>query len=204
MEEVKERNKDYWCEVEDYLSEGTPSGYKMAIVEADKILYHVLKQKGFPGKDIKVKIFYAGWELEDKRGLRSAIKAREDITQKLDYKLSTFDAEDAINAYKEAIIYFSKNKKLDFFKKSSLYYTHYISYKSPFLQKAVAFVFTFFLLVKFFNSTEIGKKITSTLVAVSNFIFSWFTVFLLLGTGFLIIVIGSFFYFGKEKTRIKE
>lgn len=198
------KHNDYWAEVEDYLSEKTSSGYKMAVIEADKILRYILKQKGYPGKDLRQQIFLAGWKLKEKKDLEAAIKMKDEILNNLDYRLSTFDTEDAVQAYKEAILHFTEKKPLGLRKKISLYYSHYLSLKSSFFRKTLYLIFGFFLLIKFFNSTEIGKGIMATINSISDFIFSWFMVFLLLGSGVLIIVLGSFLYFGKEQTKIKE
>lgn len=197
-------NEDYWGEVESCMSEETASGYKMAIIEADKILRFVLSQKGYPGKDLKQQIFYAGWRLEDKSSLNKALEKREEIIKNLEYRLSTFEAEDAIDAYKEAILHFSSKKTLKLKNRLVLYYTHYLSIKSKFFQKSIIFVLAFFLAIKVLDSTEIGRQVWQKLILIANFIFSWFLVFILLGGAILVIVIGSFLYFEKGKTRIKD
>lgn len=199
-----EQHADYWSEVESCLKEETASGYKMAIIEADKILRFVLKQKGYPGKDLRQQIFYAGWRLEDKKGLEGAIAKKDEIINNLEYRLSTFEAEDAVDAYKEAILHFSSKKTLKFKNRLVLYYTHYLSIKSKFFQKSVVSFLAFFLAIKVLDSTDIGRQIWQKLILIANFIFSWFLVFLLLGGAILVIVIGSFLYFEKGKTRIKE
>ncbi|PIZ00518.1 hypothetical protein COY62_02110 [bacterium (Candidatus Howlettbacteria) CG_4_10_14_0_8_um_filter_40_9] len=197
-------NEDYWGEVESCMSEETASGYKMAIIEADKILRFVLKQKGYPGKDLRQQIFYAGWRLDDKTGLNKAIAKKEEVINNLEYRLSTFEAEDATEAYKEAILHFSSKKTLKLKDRLVLYYTHYLSIKSKFFQKSVVSFLAFFLAIKVLDSTEIGRQVWQKLIIIANFIFSWFLVFLLLGGSILVIVIGSFLYFEKGKTRIKE
>lgn len=199
-----QHGEDYWSEVETCLSEGTASGYKMAIIEADKILRYVLKQKGYPGKDLEKQIFYAGWRLSDKTGLKKAIAKKEEIANKVEYKLSTFEAEDAVEAYKEAILHFSSKKALKLRNRLVLYYAHYLSIKSSFLQKNLLIILMFFLAIKLLDGTETGQLIWEKLVSISNFIYSWFLVFILLGGAILIIVIGSFLYFEKGKVKIKD
>src|SRR3989337_1498482 len=170
MIKFNHHTEDYWSEVEACLSEQTASGYKMAILEADKILRYVLKQKGYPGKDLEKQIFYAGWRLEDKGGLKKAIAKKEEIVEKIEYKLSTFEAEDAVEAYKEAILHFSSKKALGLKNRLTLYYTHYLSIKSSFLQKNLLIILAFFLAVKLLDSTETGRLVWEKLVAISGFI----------------------------------
>lgn len=198
------KSEDYWEEVESCLKEESASGYKMAIIEADKILRFVLKQKGYPGKDLKQQIFYAGWKLSDKTGLNKAVAKKEEIVDNLEYKLSTFEAEDVIDSYKEAILHFSSKKALKLKERLALYYKHYLSIKSKFLRKNLLLFLGFFLAIKILDSTEIGRQVWDKLVLASNFIYSWFLVFILLGGAILVIVIGSFLYFEKGKTKIKE
>lgn len=197
-------NQDYWQEVEECLKEGSPSGYKMALIEADKILSFVLKQKGYPGKNVRQQVLLAGWRLEDKKSLEKALEKRDEIINNLEYRLSTFEAEDAVKAYREAILHFSSKKAISFGKRAALYYTHYLSIKSSFFQKSLIILLLFFLFVKFLTATTYGKTLGDAVVGTSNFIFSWFMVFLLLGIAIGVIVIGSFMYFGREKVRIKD
>src|SRR3990172_7004409 len=157
-------NEDYWAEVDACMAEETASGYKMAIIEADKILRFVLKQKGYPGKDLKQQIFYAGWKLEDKKELHKAIAKKDEIVDKLEYKLSTFEAEDALGAYKDAVIHFSSKKTLRLKNRLALYYTHYLSIKSKFFQKSIISFLVFFLVIKLLDSTEIGRQIWQKLI----------------------------------------
>ena len=116
--------EDLWSNVEEYLAESSPAGYNMAIIEADKILRHVLKTKGYPGKDLKRQILWAGWKMEDKNPLVSAIQLKDKILTKFDYKLTSLDAEEAVKEYKNAIKHFNEYKKLTFTKKLGLYYSH--------------------------------------------------------------------------------
>ena len=204
MKQMHHNTDDYWSEVDSCLKEQSASGFKMAIVEADKILRFILKKRGYPGKDLEQQVFYAGWKLEDKKGLKKALQKRNEIVSNLEYKLSTFEAEDAVDAYKEAILYFTSKRALRFKERLALYYAHYLSIKSSFLQRSLLSFLAFFLIIKLLDSTEIGRMIWGKLVEASNFIYSWFLILLLLGGAIFIIVIGSFLYFEKGKTKIKN
>jgi len=197
-------NEDYWTEVEACMAEGTASGYKMAVIEADKILRFVLSSKGYPGRGLKEQILLAGWRLEEKKALNDALKRREEIADNLEYRLSTFEAEDAVKAYKEAIIHFSSKKPLKFKRRLILYYNHYLSLRSNFFKKFLLFFLAFFLTVKMLSSTGFGASLVGVLVEISNFLFSWFVVFFLLGSAILVLIMGSLLYFEKNKVKIKE
>ena len=47
MKVINQKNDNLWLEVERAYDEETPSGYKMACIEAEKAFKNALKEKGY-------------------------------------------------------------------------------------------------------------------------------------------------------------
>lgn len=204
MKAISKKSNDLWSEVERALSEHTASGYKMACIEAQKVFYYLLKQKGYPTKNIKGVIAVFGWKLTDKKALLDALEKTELIKNSFDYTLSSFESEDIVASYAHAIKDFSHTKSLSWQRKVGLFWDNYLSLKSSFAKKAFVGVISFFVVVKLLSSTTIGQSITKALVTVSDFFFSWFII-LVIGAGLLVLVIfGAVTLLDKKKPKIRE
>lgn len=202
---MNDKDKNIWHEVEADLKEKTQSGYKMALLDSDKLLRQALKEKGYPGKDLKKQLFWSGINLSGREDLRKAIKKRDEILNESDYRLSSFEIEDFLAAYKKAVEWVLSAKKLDFRHKVGLYLENYLFLKNTSLTKVVAVILFLFFGIKFLSSTETGKNIVEKTVEVDSLLFDWFKMFLLLGLGVAVIVFISFLYLDKKKkVKIKE
>lgn len=204
MKAIILKTENLWAEVERALAEHTASGYKMACIEAEKVFYYKLKEKGYPTGNIKQILTLFGWKLSNKDALAKALEKTEQIKTSFDYTMSSFEAEDNVAAFKAAVDDFSHAKALSWQRKLSLFWDNYISFKSSFAKMALLSLFIFFLVIKFLSATSIGHDIVNFFVKISDFIFSWFI--LLLGIGIVIglIVFGLITIFERNKTRIKE
>lgn len=204
MKAISLKTENLWAEVERALAEHTASGYKMACIEAEKVFYYKLKEKGYPTGNIKQILTLFGWKLSNKDALAKALEKTEQIKTSFDYTMSSFEAEDNVAAFKAAVDDFSHAKALSWQRKLSLFWDNYISFKSSFAKMALLSLFIFFLVIKFLSATSIGHDIVNFFVKISDFIFSWFI--LLLGIGIVIglIVFGLITIFERNKTRIKE
>lgn len=204
MKAISSSKESLWTEVEKSLSEHTTSGYKMACIEAQKVFYYLLGSKGYPVKNTKQLLAVFGWKLSDKKGLQNAIEKTELIKNKFDYTLSSFEAEDIVDAYIKAIEDFSKAKAVSWQRKVGLFWDNYLSLKSSFGKKVIVGLILFFVLVKLLSSTKFGLTVVSAIVAVSDFIFSWFLI-VIVGAGILVFIIfGIMTLLEKNKSKIKE
>ena len=201
---ISQKTENLWAEVERALGEHTASGYKMACIEAEKVFYHKLAEKGYPTGNIKQTLTLFGWKLSNKEALQKALEKTESIKTSFDYTMSSFEAEDNVDAFKAAVEDFSNAKTLSWQRRLSLFWDNYISFRSSFAKMALMALFIFFLAIKFLSATSMGHDIVKFFVGVSDFIFSWFI--LLLGIGIVIglIVFGLITIFERNKTRIKE
>jgi hypothetical protein len=204
MKAISTKRDDLWGEVERALGEHTPSGYKMACIEAQKVFYYLLKSKGYPTKNMNQVLTIFGWKLSDKKALQNALEKTELIKNSFDYTLSSFEAEDIVASYARAIKDFSHSKALSWQRKVGLFWDNYVSFKSSFGKKFIVSIILFLVVVKLLSSTKFGAAVATAIVAISDFFFSWFLV-VVVGAGILVFVVfGIMTLLEKNKPKIKE
>jgi hypothetical protein len=204
MRVVNEQNQDLWQNVESALTEHSSNGYKIACIEAEKVFRYLLKAKGYPTNELENLLVLYGWKLTNKEGLKNALKKNKEIKETFEYKLSSFEAEDIVETFKQAIADFSDAKTLGWQKRFILFYQNYISLKSSFAKKFTLGVLGFFLIIKFLARTGWGNSITRLFVNIADFIYSWFLFFVVLAFGLFLLVLVLFSRFDSNKTRIKS
>ena len=194
-----------WQEIEADLKEKTNSGHKMALLDSDKMLRRALNDKGYPGKDLNKQLFWAGINLNARPDLKKALKKKQEILDEFDYRLSTFELEDFLNAYRKAIERVSSGDRLTLRKRLGIYFENYFFLKNASKLKALIAVMAVFLGIKILSSTGIGVGITKKVVSIDNLLFDWFLILLLVGLVVGVIVFVSFIFFDKSrKVKIKE
>lgn len=194
-----------WQEIEADLKEKTNSGHKMALLDSDKMLRRALKDKGYPGKDLNKQLFWAGINLNARLDLKKALKKKQEILDEFDYRLSTFELEDFLNAYRKAIERVSSGDRLTLKKRLGIYFENYFFLKNTSKIKSLLAVLAVFLGIKVLSSTVIGSSITKKVVSIDNLLFDWFLILLLVGLVVGVIVFVSFIFFDKSrKVKIKE
>lgn len=202
---MRDKDKNIWHEVEADLKEKTECGYKMALLDSDKLLFQSLKEKGYPGKDLKKQLFWAGINLSGRANLKNAIKKKEEILNESDYRLSSFEMDDFLAAYKKAIEWVDSAKNINLKRKIGLYFENYFFLKNTSLTKVIAVVLVLFFGIKLLSSTEMGKNVVVKVVEVDNLLYDWLKVLLLIGLGVAVVVFMSFIYLDKKKkVKIKE
>jgi len=204
MRVINQKNENLWDEVDRSLEDHSPSGYKMACIEAEKVFRSVLKTKGYPTKDINQILTLFGWKLTDKEGLKKALAKTHEIKETFDYNLTSFEAEDIVTCYKQAIKDFSDRKALSWQRRFALLWQNYISLKTSFAKKTLLSFFGFFLVIKILSSTEIGREITAFFVKIADIIYSWVAFFAIIAVVLLIFIVLIFSVLEKKKTRIRS
>jgi len=197
--------KNIWYEVEAGLKEKTDSGYKMALLDSDKLLRISLKQKGYPGKDLKKQLFWAGINLSGRADLKNAIKKKEEILNSQDYRLSTFEIEDFLAAYRKAIEWVLSAEKVGLRRKVGITIENYLFLKNTSWTKIIIVILAVFFGIKLLSSTETGKNIVMKIVEVDDLLFDWLKIILLVGLAIALVVFLSFIYLDKrKKVKIKD
>lgn len=190
-------------EIDGYLEERTPASLKMAIIDAHKTLDALLSAKGYPGRTIEKKLFWAGFSLKGKDDFIAALEMYRVITEKLEFQLTDFEARETVQAYKKVIKVIAEREKLSLSDRAKNFVEMYLAPNSLVFWRNLAIFFGFFGLIKLFSSFEPAKNLLARIVEIADFIISW--QFLLIVAILTAIVYFLFNYFAnKSKVRIKE
>jgi hypothetical protein len=194
---------DIMSEIDGYLAEKTPASLKMAIIDAHKTLDALLSSKGYPGRSIEKKLFWAGFSLKGKDDFLAALEMHKVISEKLEFQLSDFEAKETVAAYKKVIKVIAEREKLSLGDRAKNFVEMYLAPTSLVFWRNLAIFFGIFGLIKLFSSFEPAKNLMNRIVEVANFIISW--QFLLIVAILVGIAYFLFNYFtNKSKVRIKE
>jgi hypothetical protein len=189
-----------WSKVQRYLNKKDINSLLLAVIEADKLLAEVLKDKGYPGKSTEEKIGAAKEKFTNINFLLGARDIRDKIINKIDYNLTSLDLEDAISAYRQAMIDLGEeSEKLPISERIILYFDYYFPSKKQALKKVLIYIVLFFTLVWFLAHTSSGQSIVKAVVGITNIIFSWVLAVILLIVGVIITAIVSLLYFEKRR-----
>lgn len=99
-----ERFNQSWQDVLSHLNSANESEWKLAIIEADKLVDDLLIQKGYQGESLAERL-----NMVDKKSMKSfellweAHKMRNRIAHKLDFKINRSEALRALSYYEEAL-----------------------------------------------------------------------------------------------------
>jgi len=194
---------DLWKEVDSALTGDKSASFRFAIVEAHKILEQTLKSKGYPGKSIKKRLYWAGYSLEDREGIKDALEKHEEILNDFDYQLSDFEAENIVKEYKKVVQEIVSKKKLGPKDKVRIFLRVYLHPKSIYFWRNFLLLFGGFALIKVLAYTELGKSLVELVVYLSDLAFSSVTIVILLVI--LAVILGvSSYRSGKTGIKIKE
>lgn len=195
-----------WQIVEDCMNDKTASGYKMALIEADKLLDNALKNAGYPGKSIEERIDQAKPNFTNIKNLKKAREKRNLVLDELQYNLNSIDVEEAVRWYHQALLDIEGNPeaKLNLIERVFAQIKYYIPSKKKFAAKVLGlFVFTV-LFVEFLAKTGPGQKLASGFVSFSHFLFKWVLTVVLVVIAVVTIVTLSILYFEKRKKQDKQ
>jgi len=94
-----------WQEIEGLMRLGQPSNFARAVLEADKLLDHILKGFRAPGMTMadRLKASQNRFSKEGYNAAWQAHKVRNELVHNSQYELMDYFAKDAINNYKKAI-----------------------------------------------------------------------------------------------------
>ena len=99
----KEEASKRWQEILDKLEGDDESGFKMAVIEADKVFDELLKEAGYPGEDMGTRLKQVTKDqLSNIDEVWQAHKVRNRIAHEPYYQLNKRDAKRAVEIYKKA------------------------------------------------------------------------------------------------------
>lgn len=94
-----------WQEIEQLIELGRPSNYSRAVLEADKLLDHILKGFRAPGMTMgdRLKASQNKFSREGYDAAWKAHKVRNELVHNSQFELMDYSAKSAINNFKKAI-----------------------------------------------------------------------------------------------------
>jgi len=190
MSEIKIK-QEIWEQVENCFKEQGACSYKMAVIEADKSLDNLLSLKGVPGVSSKDRVLKVKEKFSDLEDLFKAFELKEKILNHFSYTLTIQEVNDALNAYKRAIIDIdSDGKSISLGIKFKLFWEYYVPKKLRKLKNIVLFSFAFLALILFFADSSVGREIHSLLLNVARFIYYKIVVVFIVAS----VVVGLIFF----------
>lgn len=195
-----------WQIIEDCMAEKTASGYKLALIEADKLLDKALKDAGYPGKNIEERITQARANFSNIKNLKKAREKRNLVLKELSYNLNSIDIEEAVKWYHQAVLDIEGNPEaqLGLWGRIMALATYYIPSKKKFFGKIFLYFVSFVLIVVFLAHTKTGQRIAGGVISFVDFIFNWVLTVVILVIAVVTIVTLSILYFEKRKKQEKQ
>ena len=92
-----------WAKVEDLLQKKEENNYKLALIEADKLLDFVLKSMAMQGNDLNERLRFATAKYEKLRNVRWAHGMRNKVVHEADFNLDFNSVRGAIRAFHRAL-----------------------------------------------------------------------------------------------------
>ena len=194
--------QEYWDIVEESLNESTYSGYKIAVIETEKILQMALDDKKFPGKDIDEQIKNAELIIKNPEKLNYSRAMYDKIINEPDFDISSEDIKEIEMGYYRAIsdITKMKSKDIDFKERINLFLQRYFCGFPRKIKKGIILTFLFFLAIFLSTETETGRLVFEALSDFSKFIFYKAVPGMLVVVLVGIIIVGGLYYWkGRKK-----
>ncbi|MCK4919107.1 MAG: hypothetical protein KAS01_01845 [Candidatus Pacebacteria bacterium] len=206
MEEDNPSTKKYqefWNRVDENLSEGSYSGYKMAIVETEKILLMVLSDKNFPGKDIEERINNAKIVLQNPEKLNYSRSMYKKIIQEPGFDVSENDTKEILTGYYNSITNIIKTQKKDISKKErlGLFLQRYFRNFPKKAKKIIILITLSFLLIFILTDTSTGIAITQAITDFTRFLFYTVLFNILKILSVAVIIIGLLYFWQNRKNK---
>lgn len=99
----RENIKKRWQEIESLIDRNDEMGYKMAVMEADKLLDHVLKAMMISGQDMGQRLKVINAKYPETRQAWFGHKIRNQLVHEASYHLNYKTAKQAINSFRNSL-----------------------------------------------------------------------------------------------------
>ena len=190
-----------WSAVEKALAEGTFSGYKIGILETEKLFSQMLKEKKIPGQDIEGKIKYISHFLSLSDKLDYSRNICERIIHEPHFEISREETKQIISGYWQAMLDIEEAvESLSVWDKMNLRLKYFLSIVLKNTRYFIIGILTLSALIWFLAETTFGQK-TALIITRSNhfFIFKFllWTVIVI----FSLAAIGGILYFITRKRK---
>jgi len=95
--------QDRWLQIEGLLKMGKEMNYKLAIIEADKLLDHALTVLNFPGTTTAERLQFAAYKYKDLKRVWWAHKVRNMVVHDVKYELSSGETKKVVELFRRAL-----------------------------------------------------------------------------------------------------
>jgi hypothetical protein len=159
-----------WSDVEEALAENSLAGYKLAMLETDKVFRDYLSRFKYLGSEPERKIKSLGKLLNKKRELSLLRTVKEKVVEEKKFDISRDDAKEIISEYWQII------KALDEFNRRARRTEKFWLrlQNSSFLSSLKIFAAAFGAIiigVKFFSAAAVGREIIAAAVRIADLLF---------------------------------
>lgn len=184
-----------WSAVEKALAEGTFSGYKIGILETEKLFSEFLKNKQIPGRHIENEIKYIHRFLSLPDKLDYSRHQCKRIIHEPHFEISREETKQIISGYWQAMLDIEEAiESLSLGEKIALRTRYLLGIILKNLRHIVLVILAAAALIWFLGENSWGKKISETAVRINHFfifkILFWTVIVL-----FCLLVLGGILYF---------
>jgi len=159
-----------WSAAEKALAEGTFSGYKIGILETEKLFNELLKNKQIPGNSVerKIKYIHRFLSLPDKLDYSSNICER--IISEPHFEISREETKQIISGYWQAMLDIEEAvESLSLWEKISMRLKHVLTISFKNTRYIFLAVLAASAIIWFLAETVIGKKIAGIIITANHF-----------------------------------
>ena len=148
-----------WSAAEKALAEGTFSGYKIGVLETEKVFANFLEEKKIPGRDTDAKIKYVANFLSRSEQLKYAREIYKKIIEQPHFEISHEETKQVIQGYWQAMLDLQEALvTLTAWQKLNLRFKYFFAQIIKKIKKITALLAGLILLILFFYETAIGKN----------------------------------------------
>jgi len=160
MKDMENKLNLNWSAVEKALAEGTFSGYKIGILETEKLFKNFLEEKKIPGRDVDAKIKYVANFLSRNEQLKYAREIYKKITEQPHFEITHEETKQVVSGYWQAMLDLQEALvSLDAWQKLNLRFKYFFAQIIKKIKIIAASLAVLILLVLFFYETQVGRKI---------------------------------------------
>ena len=191
-----EKYQEYWDIVDRSLNEGTSSGYKVAIIETEKILLMVLDDRKIPGKSISEKIKNIELLIKNTDKLNYSRAICEKLIKEPGFSVSADETREIVAGYYKTISDIAKieSKNLASKEKINFFLQRYFNKFPQKTKKGAILIFLFFFAVFLSSETATGQFVSGMISDFSQFVFYKFIPILFAIAVILAIIVGGLYY----------
>jgi len=190
-----------WSAVEKALAEGTFSGYKIGILETEKLFSQMLKEKKIPGQDTEGKIKYISHFLSLPDKLDYSRNICERVIHEPHFEISREETKQIVSGYWQAMLDIEEAvESLGIWDKMNLQLKYFFGVILKNTRYFIAGILMASALVWFLAETTFGKKTAFIIAEFNHFFIFKFLLWTVIAI-FSLVMLGGILYFITKKKK---